>query len=66
MMNIGIIGCGMIGESHIKNALKILPSCTIHMCDRSEQIVKKVAEKFRINNIYLNAKKIIITTIALI
>jgi predicted dehydrogenase len=59
MINIGIIGCGMIGESHIKNVLKILPSCTIHICDRSEQIVKKVAEKFRINNIYLNAKEII-------
>lgn len=51
-IKIGIIGCGMVGDIHVKNLLKMIPASNIYLCDKSQEILQNVSMKYSIKNIY--------------
>lgn len=51
-LNIGIIGCGMIGEIHAKNFVSLLGSERVHIHDTSENALNAIGQKYAINNLW--------------
>ncbi|NLZ71569.1 MAG: Gfo/Idh/MocA family oxidoreductase [Clostridiaceae bacterium] len=49
MLKIAIIGCGAIGQDHIRRLINIVPGCVVTGCsDYVSELAKKTADKFGI------------------
>jgi predicted dehydrogenase len=51
-MKIGIIGCGMIAETHIRILSKIHTDADICLCDRNVQKSEEMASRWNVQNIF--------------
>ena len=51
-VDIGVIGCGMVGNIHIENLLKLVAIDNIHICDISKDTLERTCNKYNIQNSY--------------
>lgn len=53
MLNIGVIGCGAIGQDHIRRIIEVVPNANVIACsDYFRPAAEKIAQKYQIKNIY--------------
>ena len=51
-MKVGLVGCGVIGLSHLKKVKKLLPDVKIFLCDVNEQKCKEFMERYKVDGFY--------------
>ena len=59
-MKVGLIGCGVIGLSHLKKVKKLLPDAKIFLCDMDETKCKEFMNKYSVNGYYNNVDTFLI------
>lgn len=60
MLNIGIIGCGAIGEDHTRRLQNSVPQAqVVACCDYFEEQAKKVSNKYNVKTVYKTAEELI-------
>lgn len=58
-LKVGIIGVGIQGETQLK-AFKVIPGCkVVAICDSDEARAKAIGEKYKIEKIYLDYRKLV-------
>ncbi|MHA1343134.1 MAG: Gfo/Idh/MocA family protein [Promethearchaeota archaeon] len=58
-MNIGIIGCGAIAESHTRIIKGLMKNINLFLCDIDKSKAEKLANRYKIQNIYTNVDELI-------
>lgn len=58
-VRIGIIGCGVIGPSHIRGAEQTDLANIVAVADIDQEKAKKVAEEFNIGKVYFSAEELL-------
>ena len=58
-VNLGVIGCGVIGRQHIKTAVETDSVNLVAVADLAEKRVQAVARDFNINRSYINAEALL-------
>ena len=58
-MKIGLVGCGIIGLSHLKKVKKLLPDAKIFLCDVDEMKCQAFAEKYSIDGFYTSIEDLL-------
>lgn len=58
-MKVGLVGCGVIGLSHLKKIKKLLPDAKVFLCDVDEMKCKVLAEKFPVDGFYTSIEDLL-------
>jgi predicted dehydrogenase len=58
-VNIGVIGTGIIGNSHLKNYQKCPEAKVVAVCDISEESARKAAQEFGVGHVYTDYHKLL-------
>ncbi|RXZ76580.1 gfo/Idh/MocA family oxidoreductase [Paenibacillaceae bacterium] len=58
-IRIGIVGVGLIGQTHLKNYAEIEDAEVVAVCDINGQAARKVAEDFQIKDVYTDFRELL-------
>lgn len=58
-IRIGIVGAGLIGKTHLRNYENIADAEVVALCDVNEAEARRVAEQFRVPNIYTDFRELL-------
>ncbi len=58
-MKVGLVGCGVIGLSHLKKVKKLLPEAKVFLCDVDEKKCKDFAEKYPVDGFYTSIENLL-------
>lgn len=59
MINVGIIGCGKIADSHAAQIRRIPGAEIIGVCDREPMMAEQMAERFNIGSLFSSAEEML-------
>ena len=58
-LNVGMVGCGMFAETHLKILQKFKNTNVVAICDPNQEAREKLAKKFKVSKTYENIQKML-------